>query len=139
MVRSIVLQHNVSLVCLQVSKLAVFDLVAVKQCFDADFFGFAYSPAEANRGSIIVAQYILALILLDCSWRLMASPFILSMCIPPKTMMPGIYFLLSRAKPCRASFHLSPFHYRRRPGKGWYHLPTRFPASMRSYGTPPRP
>ncbi|CAM0950375.1 unnamed protein product [Alopecurus aequalis] len=54
-VRSVVVRHNVAVVCLQESKLAFVDAEIVSQCCGSLFTGFASVPAVGTRGGIIVA------------------------------------------------------------------------------------
>lgn len=54
-VRDMVVQNNISLVCLQETKLASVDLGIVHQCCAGDFFEFVYSPTQGTRGGVLLA------------------------------------------------------------------------------------
>lgn len=54
-VRLLLSQHNVSVVCLQESKLAVVDVSVIMQICGSMFDGFEFVPAAGTRGGIIVA------------------------------------------------------------------------------------
>ena len=48
-------KHNVTIVCLQETKLQVIDINIVKQCCGPQFSDFCYAPADGTRGGILVA------------------------------------------------------------------------------------
>jgi hypothetical protein len=54
-VRELVCSLRVNLVCLQETKLVVFDRYTVNQCLGPSFDGFAYLPAIETRGGILLA------------------------------------------------------------------------------------
>ena len=53
-VREFVLEARVNLVCLQETKIDVFDQYLVMQCIGPSFDGFAYLPALDTRGGILL-------------------------------------------------------------------------------------
>ena len=53
-VREFVVESKVNLVCLQETKIDVFDPFLVMQCIGPSFDGFAYLPALDTRGGILL-------------------------------------------------------------------------------------
>ena len=54
-VREFVVESKVNLVCLQETKIDVFDPFLVMQCIGPSFDGFAYLPAIETRGVVLLA------------------------------------------------------------------------------------
>ena len=55
MIKELAYRNNVSLVCLQETKLSFIDRAMVAQCCGNDFSEFAYLPAEGSRGGVLLA------------------------------------------------------------------------------------
>ena len=54
-VYAVVRKHNVSVVCLQETKLQWVDLSVVRQCCGPSFSEFCFAPADGTRGGILIA------------------------------------------------------------------------------------
>lgn len=54
-VRSVIFNNNVSLLCLQESKLEFVDLGIVQQCCGSRFSDFIFAPSVGTRGGLILA------------------------------------------------------------------------------------
>uniref|UniRef100_A0A8R7U2Y7 Endonuclease/exonuclease/phosphatase domain-containing protein n=1 Tax=Triticum urartu TaxID=4572 RepID=A0A8R7U2Y7_TRIUA len=53
---SVFVSHNdVCMICLQETKMSVFDLNLVKEICGASFSGFAYSPSDGASGGLLIA------------------------------------------------------------------------------------
>ena len=52
---AVIRKHNVSVVCLQETKLQFIDISIVKQCCGPLFTEFCYAPADGTRGGILIA------------------------------------------------------------------------------------
>ncbi|KAM0889850.1 hypothetical protein ACQ4PT_027467 [Festuca glaucescens] len=52
---ALIRRHNVSVVCIQETKLQFIDLEIVRQCCGSLFSEFCYAPADGTRGGILVA------------------------------------------------------------------------------------
>ena len=54
-VKELLYRNNVSLVCLQETKLSFIDRAMVNQCCGTEFSEFAYLPAIGSRGGVLMA------------------------------------------------------------------------------------